>query len=61
MESEGSLPHSQVPATCPYPEPARSVISLAQLMDWFSTVNLVNVGFFPSKFSTWLEDPFGRY
>ena len=21
MESEGSLPHSQVPATCPYPEP----------------------------------------
>ena len=23
MESEGSLPHSQVPATCPYPEPAR--------------------------------------
>ena len=24
MESEGSLPHSQVPATCPYPEPAGS-------------------------------------
>jgi len=24
MESEGSLPHSQVHATCPYPEPARS-------------------------------------
>jgi len=24
MESEGSLPHSQVPATCPYLEPARS-------------------------------------
>jgi hypothetical protein len=24
MESEGSLPHSQVPATCPYPEPAVS-------------------------------------
>ena len=23
-EPEGSLPHSQVPATCPYPEPARS-------------------------------------
>jgi len=23
MEPEGSLPHSQVPATCPYPEPAR--------------------------------------
>ena len=24
MEPEGSLPHSQVPATCPYPEPGRS-------------------------------------
>ena len=24
MEREGSLPHSQVPATCPYSEPARS-------------------------------------
>jgi len=24
MEPEGSLPHSQVPATCPYPEPDRS-------------------------------------
>jgi len=24
MEPEGSLQHSQVPATCSYPEPARS-------------------------------------
>ena len=24
MEPEGSLPHSQVHVTCPYPEPARS-------------------------------------
>ena len=24
MELEGSLPHSQVPATCPYPEQAQS-------------------------------------
>ena len=24
MEPEGSLPHSQMPATCPYPEPAWS-------------------------------------
>jgi hypothetical protein len=24
MEPEGSLPHSQVPATCPNPEPAQS-------------------------------------
>ena len=23
MEPEGSLPHAQVPDTCPYPEPAR--------------------------------------
>ena len=26
MKPEGSLPHSQVPATCPYPEPATSSI-----------------------------------
>ena len=24
MQPQGSLPHSQVPVTCPYPEPARS-------------------------------------
>jgi len=24
MEAEGSSPHSQVPATCPYPEPDQS-------------------------------------
>jgi len=24
MESKGSLPHSQVAATCPYPNPAQS-------------------------------------
>jgi len=24
MEPKGSLPHSQISATCPYPEPARS-------------------------------------
>jgi hypothetical protein len=24
MEPEGSLPHSQEPATCPYPEPYQS-------------------------------------
>jgi len=24
MEPKGSLPHSQVPATCPYPEPAQT-------------------------------------
>jgi len=25
MQPEGSLPHSQVPTTCPYPEPHRSI------------------------------------
>jgi len=25
MEPEGSLTHSQMSATCPYPEPARSI------------------------------------
>jgi len=29
MEPEGSLPRLQVPATCPYPEPARSSPLLA--------------------------------
>jgi len=24
MEPEGSLPHSQEPVSCPYPQPARS-------------------------------------
>ena len=28
MEPEGSLPHSQVPGTCPYPEPAGSIPNL---------------------------------
>jgi len=26
MEPEGSLPHSQEPATCPYPEPAQFIL-----------------------------------
>ena len=26
MEPESSLPHSQVPVTCPYPEPARQIL-----------------------------------
>jgi hypothetical protein len=28
MEPEGSLPHSQAPANCPYPEPAQSKLLL---------------------------------
>jgi len=38
MEPEGSLPRSQVPATCPYPEPARSIHSISpgpRLTLWF--------------------------
>jgi hypothetical protein len=31
MEPEGSLPHSQVPATCPYPEPLDAVYAPASL------------------------------
>ena len=38
MEHEGPLPHSQVPANCPYPEPARSSpyhhILLSVDLDW---------------------------
>jgi hypothetical protein len=38
MEPEGSLPHSNMPATCPYPEPARSspdpkLMSLFRFLD----------------------------
>ena len=29
MEPQGSLPHSNVPATCPYPEPAMSYQSIS--------------------------------
>ena len=31
METEGSLPHSQEPPTCPYPEPARSNLRLVHI------------------------------
>jgi hypothetical protein len=36
MASEGSLPYSQVPATCPYPEPTLSsthILSLTSPLD----------------------------
>ena len=65
MESEGTLSYSQVPATCPCPEPAQPVISLAQLMDWkwilkeFSTVNLVNIGFFLFEIFNLFRGPTG--
>ena len=34
MEPEGSLPHSQVPATCPYPEPVPKDQSSQRLSVW---------------------------
>jgi hypothetical protein len=55
MEPEGSLPHSQVPATWPYPEPTRSSpnpnIPLPE--DSSSHLHLdLPSGFFPSGFPT---------
>ena len=38
MEPKGSLPHSQVPATCPYPEPAWSSPYLHILLPEASTL-----------------------
>jgi hypothetical protein len=37
MEPEGSLPHSQAPATCPYPEAEQSspCLPIARLEDPF--------------------------
>jgi hypothetical protein len=40
MEPEGSLPHSQVPATCPYPEPAKSRSILLDPTSWRSILVL---------------------
>ena len=59
MEPEGSLPHSQQPATCPYPQPARS--SLYPPHPTFSRPFLISSshlrlglpsGLFPSGFPT---------
>jgi len=36
VEPEGSLPHSQVPATCPYPEPAQSSLYPPHPTSWSS-------------------------
>jgi hypothetical protein len=40
MEPEGSLPHSQVPATYPYPEPARSSPYPQNSTSWRSSLIL---------------------
>ena len=59
MEPEGSLPHSQVPATCPYTEPPRSKPYLPHRTSWRSVLILSShlslslpICFFPSGFLT---------
>ena len=57
MEPECSLPQSQVPATCPYPEPARSSPCRSHPTSWRSILILSShlslglpSGLFPSVF-----------
>jgi len=52
MEPEGSLLHSQTPATCPYPEPARSgPTSWKSILILFSLLRMcLPSGLFPSGF-----------
>jgi hypothetical protein len=50
MEPEGSLPHSQLPTTCPYPEPAQSSpcphIQLPEYKSQYVSVHhILNVNF----------------
>ena len=59
MEPEGSLPHSQVPATCPYPQPARSSPYSPHPTSWRPILILSfhlrlghPIGLFPSGFPT---------
>ena len=42
MESESSLPYSQVPATCPYPEPIPSSLHPLPLPE--DQANLLYIG-----------------
>ena len=57
MEPAGSLLHSQVPATCPYPEPARSSpyphIPLPENPSYYPPIRLgLLSGLFPAAFPT---------
>jgi len=59
MESEGSLPHLQMPATCPNPQPDQSSSCLSNPTSWISTIILSShlrlglpSGLFPSCFPT---------
>jgi hypothetical protein len=42
MEPEGSLPYSQVPATCPYPEPTPSITRKYIVYIYSVTTNVIN-------------------
>jgi hypothetical protein len=49
MEPGGSLPHSQEPATCPYPEPAQSsLIIYAILRKWVEILKARRVAQVPA-------------
>ena len=59
MEPEGSLPHLQMPTTCPYPEPDRSSPYPPHCTAWISILILSSQirlclpsGLFPSGFPT---------
>ena len=42
MEPESSLPYSQVPATCPYPEPTPSILHPLPLpIRWSSVPQII--------------------
>jgi len=59
MEIEGSLPHSQVPVACPYPQTDQSSSSSPHSTSWRSSLILLShlslglpIGLFPSGFPT---------